>query len=103
MKFSSVVLILALVAVALVWTPTAAASSLVPEVAPSESPAVEIQETTASSCDAGLAFDSSPAFEPTPQAATGCSESQCDKSCRLQGYDYGVCFWNDCICRFWYP
>lgn len=65
-------------------------------------PTVEIQEATAPSCSLSAELDETRLFTPL-QKATGCSESVCDRSCRQQGYDYGVCFGQECICRFWYP
>lgn len=102
MRSQSVFLILALVALALLWSPSAIAS--IPTSADSVVEAPAVQEAVPAPAPAPfLSFDDPTLFPTTVVADKSCSNSYCDYLCRLQGYDYGVCFIDQCVCRFWHP
>ena len=99
MKLKTPLFLLALVALALLWIPTVTASN--PLVSSQEE--VFQQTLAAPACSAIPTFDEAPIFLPfVVRAADGCG-SQCDASCRAQGYDYGVCIVSTCICRVYLP
>lgn len=106
-----IALTLTLGALALFWIPSVTATT--PEVEAQESAALPatafetvLLETAgpeapgAPSCSTGLIFGEGPAFrlfgfDP------GCDPPACNKSCIIQGYDFGTCSSNGCNCRYY--
>ncbi len=114
MKLKTSLFFLVLVALALLWIPTVTASDppasqqevSQQEVSQQEVSWLEVsrlKSVAAPTCSADFIFGEQPTFEVAARAGGGCDTSQCNTSCRAQGFDYGVCFGSTCICRFYFP
>lgn len=106
MKLKIAATLLVLAAALLLWapaTPAATPGVEAPDADLSEKAALEAAQSTAPLTP--LACTPSPfATDPTAGAVWGfgdCNPSSCNKSCLIQGYDYGRCQATGCFCYYY--